>query len=356
MIFSDLAEQYRGERILDALEEVDPTIKASLQDFVLYRQLQTSGRAALHIDQLSGPASLPEDGTSGKLTNPGWKLDKWKFLPMIRRTLKEYPDKQWYVFLETDTYIMWGTLLAYLAALDSSKPYYIGSQSQIGDVIFAHGGSGFVASRSALASAVAHYAENKAEWEKFTAAHWAGDCVLGKLFKDSGTSLTWAWPIWQGDQIGNMEYARVSYGHTLWCCPTVSYHHLNPSVIDDLWNFEQDWFSEHWENSSLVLRHRDIYAKFILPRILDPRQDWNNLADNDRGSVSSLDECRATCQNDISCVQYSLGGNGRCLTTSDPKLGETSLGVRSGWLFERMQEFYDKAKPCGKEEWISTLR
>jgi hypothetical protein len=354
MIFSDFAEQYQNEHILDALEDVDPTIKATHPDFALYRQLQQAGRTSLDPAELSGPVSLPQEGTTGNLGNPGWRLDKWKFLPMARRTLQEYPDKQWYVFTETDTYLFWGTLLAYLAALDPSKPYYLGSQSQIDDVIFAHGGSGFVASRSALTMAVANYTADQEQWETFTADHWAGDCVLGKAFKDSGTSLTWAWPIWQGDKVGTMDYVRVDYGRALWCSPTISYHHLSPSAVEDLWNFEQAWFSRKRANDSLVLRHRDVYAQYILPRTLDSRSDWDNRADQDRGSVSSFDDCRLTCEDDVACLQFSFDHrNGKCLTTSRPNLGDVSSGIQSGWVSERMLEFLDKAQVCGREQWIT---
>ena len=34
---------------------------------------------------------------------------------MIRQTLEKYPDKKWYIFVESDTYIFWSTLLSYLA-------------------------------------------------------------------------------------------------------------------------------------------------------------------------------------------------------------------------------------------------
>lgn len=337
LIFSDFAELYQDEIILDALEDVDPTIKGTHPDFALYRQLQQSGRASLDPSQLSGPRSLPPDDTSGKASNPGWKLDKWKFLPMIRKTLQEYPDKKWYVFVETDTYALWSTLLNYLAALDSSKQHYIGNQMQIGDILFAHGGSGFVISRPALEMAVAQYTENKAHWEDFTANHWAGDCVLGKVLKDSGTSVVWAWPIWQGANFGDLDYERVDYGHTLWCAPTVSYHHLTPSVVEDLWVFEQDWVSKRQGNHSLTLRHHDIYAGYILPRILTPKSDWDNYSGDDKGTVSSLEDCRELCNNELSCVQYSLNyDSSRCSTSSQPKYGEASLGTV--WLDIRANE------------------
>lgn len=352
LIFSDHAEQYHGENIIDALEEVNASIKAEHEDFALYRRLQRFGRASLGESELSGPASLPQDGKTGMLTNPGWKLDKWKFLPMIRRTLEEYPDKKWYVFVETDTYIFWSTLLAYLAVLEPSKPYYTGSQMQIGDVLFAHGGSGFAISRPTLEKAVAQYLEHKEEVENFTSNHWAGDCVLGKVIKDSGTSLTWAWPIWLGIDIGNMDYNLTDYGHRLWCSPAVSYHHLSPSIVEDLWRFEQEWIAREDTGSPAFLRHKDIYAEFILPRTSKPRRNWDNHADEARGPAASLQECRGICEEDKSCLQYSHSEDGTCLTTSRPNLGQASVGIQSEWLNERMSEFYAQAADCEGDGWI----
>jgi hypothetical protein len=239
-IYSDLTEEFHGHEILDALEDVDPTIKASHDDFALYRRLQQqSGRASLEQFELSGPHSKPP-GASGKIENPGWKLDKWKFLPLMRKTLRNHPGKHWYIFVETDTFLFWETLLAYLAVLDSTKPYYIGGQIWIGDVEFAHGGSGYIVSRPALERVAKQYEENQHEWEKFTDNHWAGDCVLGKAFKDAGILLTAAWPIFQGDDIGNMNYG---HSRRLWCQPTVSYHHVDASAIEDLWKYGRSWAS-----------------------------------------------------------------------------------------------------------------
>jgi hypothetical protein len=149
---------------------------------------------------------------------------------MVNRTLHEFPDKKWYVFAEPDTFIFWQTLLVYLSQLDWTKPYYIGGQFLIGDVEFGQGGNGYIISRSALEKVVSHYQAHQREYEDFTEGHWAGDCVLGKALRDSGTSLTRAWPIFQGDDVGNMNYNH----QTQWCQATVSYHHVSASVIQDL--------------------------------------------------------------------------------------------------------------------------
>jgi hypothetical protein len=120
-----------------------------------------------------------------------------------------------------------------------------GGQTLIGDVEFAHGGTEFLVSRRAFKMVVAEYVGNKSEWEAFTSGHWAGDCVLGKTFRDAGAPLAAAWPIWQGDEVGDMNYDRVDGGERRqWCGPTVSYHHLGTAAIGDLWEFEQRSISE----------------------------------------------------------------------------------------------------------------
>lgn len=243
LIFSDFEETYEGHHIIDALDFVDSEIKENNSDFELWRRLQEHGRAALAADELSGPESKVSPMT-GKRSNPGWKLDKWKFLPMVNRTLEMYPEMKWYIFVETDTYMFWSTALAWIGTLDHTKPWYMGSQMQIGDVIFGHGGSGIIVSHAALQLVVNHFKADQAGWEKYTDSHWAGDCVLGRAFKESGAPLAWAWPTIQGVKPGSLSYEKYDYGKRLWCFPTMSYHHLSPAEVEDIWLFEQGWLGK----------------------------------------------------------------------------------------------------------------
>jgi hypothetical protein len=265
LIFSDLEENYGEEHILDALADVDPGIVKENPDFELYRRLQKGGRISLTPSELAGPpdtfASL-----SGKTDNPGWKLDKWKFLPMVNKTLHERPNMKWYVFVEADTFLLWSALQRYLDLLDPTEPIYAGSPTFVGGVMFAHGGSGFVVSQPALRMVVNHYATHKAEIEKFTDSHWAGDCVLGKAFTDSGIPLTNAWPAMQGDYPGIVQYAGAVGSDEdtsrLWCGISVSYHHMSAAMIEELWVFEQDW----------AAKNDPVRKVFMRPKL--PRADY----------------------------------------------------------------------------------
>lgn len=250
LVFSDYEETYHGETIVDVLSSVSKQILDDHPDFELYRRLKRLGRSALLASELSSAESEAIQW-HGKTQNPGWKLDKWKFLPMVNRTFSEFPDKKWYIFVEADSFIFWRSTLQYLALMDHTKPHYSGSQMFIGDVLFAHGGSGFFVSLPAMRMVVDYHASHQEKIEKFTDGHWAGDCVLGKVFKDAGVHFTNSWPIFQGDYPGIVPYAKpddrpvADVKTRVWCYPTISYHHLSPEIVEDLWYFEQRWFKSN---------------------------------------------------------------------------------------------------------------
>jgi hypothetical protein len=250
LLFSDSAEVFEGQTIIDALEFVSPVFKETNSDFELYRKLRQFGRESLDSDELHGmPNETAPETWTGSDKNPGWKLDKWKFLPMVNRTFHEYPEMKWYVFTDADTYIIWPSLLDHLATLDHTKPYYSGVEVYIGSVGFAHGGSGFIVSQPAMRLVVEHFKTHQEELETFTDGHWAGDCVLGKAFTDAGVKLTGAWPMMQGDYPGIVPYIAPDgrpmppLDARIWCNPAVSYHHMQSDMIKDLWHFEQKWLS-----------------------------------------------------------------------------------------------------------------
>ena len=107
------------------------------------------------------------------------------------------------------------------------------------------------------------------------------------------------------------------------------------------------------QSANSFLHHKEVYANYILPRVGQPRYDWDNHAENDQGPVHSLDACRVICESLDTCVQYSLSNEMRCQTTDRPNLGEWSRGVDSGWVYERMKKFYNEAEACHGERWIT---
>ncbi|KAK5137125.1 hypothetical protein LTR08_000630 [Meristemomyces frigidus] len=353
LLFSDSAEVLSGQTILDALESVSPALKETNPDFELYRRLRDQGRDLLASNELHGsPNETMHESGTGHGDNPGWKLDKWKFLPMVNRTFHEYPEMKWYIFIEADTYIVWPSLLEYLATLDSSSPVYSGVEVYIDTVGFAHGGSGFIVSRPAMRLVVDHFNAHQQELEAFTDGHWAGDCVLGKAFADAGVKLTGAWPIMQGDYPGIVPYVAPDgrpmppLDARIWCNPTVSYHHMQPEMVQDLWDFEQEWLSQLQEGQPKTLRHSDVFNQYIMPRMEEPREDWDNESGQDVGVAGTLDTCRSWCETSADCVQYALDADGRCRHFDLPRLGKAAPGVRSGWLVNRIEQLAASIPPC----------
>lgn len=237
-VFSDYEETISGVQTYDVLSNVTEATMMSEPEFGIYHRLQKVGREGLTDEEWGNH----ENGPYGKTNNPGWKLDKWKFLPMIDGALEAMPDAKWYVFMEADTYIVWPNLINWLAHLDHTRSYYIGSPMQIGDILFAYGGSGVILSAQAMKRLQSYRVQNQAELEKMTADEWAGDCVLARALDQIRIPLTWAWPMMLTTRPWEIDHFSEGYGRQPWCYPAVSYHRMSPRDIEEMWRFDRGWF------------------------------------------------------------------------------------------------------------------
>jgi hypothetical protein len=241
-LFSDFEEVIEGHRVYDVLDEMNPDIVATHPDFEYYNRLQGKGRDAFTAEEMAQWAAAKN--TNGGRDSPGWKLDKWKFLPLADKALKLRPQAKWFIFIESDTYVLWKSLLTWLEHFDASQPWYLGQQMQIGDIVFAYGGAGFAISQPALKKVVEHRNENLKFYDDFTAGHWAGDCVLGKALRDVGVPLTWSFPTLSSEEPADtdMESGFGGPEKKPWCYYAASYHHLPPSEYNIFYDFEQKWY------------------------------------------------------------------------------------------------------------------
>jgi hypothetical protein len=238
VIFSDLDEEIDGVQVHDVLRSVDGNVKRDIEDFSLYNRLQEYGRRGL----VPTDNRQDDNGAFGMPNNPGWKLDKWKFLPMIDESLRARPDAKWYVFMEADTHIVWPNLMAWLSRLDPDQPHYLGTETQIADVLFAHGGSGFIVSHAAMRLASEHRRSRVAELDNYTNGQWAGDCVLGKVLADAGVPLNFSWPLLQNSRLGEIEPLTYNFYRQPWCYPVIGFHHLSVQDVKEMWEFDRDYF------------------------------------------------------------------------------------------------------------------
>ncbi|KAI0906510.1 hypothetical protein F4823DRAFT_73566 [Ustulina deusta] len=350
-LYSDFEEVIEGKHVYDVLDEVNPEIIATHPDFDYYNKLRGKGRDAFTTEEMAEWAAAKN--TNGGRDSPGWRLDKWKFLPLADKALRIRPHAKWFVFIESDTYVLWPSLLAWLKHFDPSKPWYMGQQMQIGDVVFAYGGAGFVISQPALKKVVEHRNTNLKFYDDFTARHWAGDCVLGKALADVGVPLQWAFPTLSSEEPADTDFESGFGGPERhpWCYYAASYHHLPPSEYPVFYSFEQKWY----QTNDTLLRHKDIFYNYVLPRLAAERDDWDNHADKEESTASSFKACRTVCENDPACMQFSVTGYS-CKTSTALKLGRKASAaaqVKSGWMVNRIDAFIERMESkCNNRDWV----
>jgi len=87
-----------------------------------------------------------------------------------------------------------------------------------------------------------------------------------------------------------------------------------------------------------------------MPQMTDVLMDWDNQSDNDETDAKSIDDCRAACERNSTCTQYSYEqSGGRCKTRINPVLGIAKMGFISGWFEDRIAAFETNMAPCDKE-------
>ncbi len=255
VIFSDHEEMFMGKYpVRDVLANISPDILQSNPDFRLYHRVKEVGREGLQPEDLTGVRTTDATTDEDKVLVPGWVVDKWKFIPMMNETLSLFPNKKWYVFVESDTFYFWSTVLKYVSRLDHTEPHILGHRTtRLTDHYFMQGGSGYVLSHEALRLVVDHIQAHHRSLDLWMEDEWAGDISLGTIFGDAGVPMTYGWPIFQPAFYGVTFFGVEFEDRRYWCYPAATYHHMTPESTRDLWQFEQRWLKE--ENDVSPFHH-----------------------------------------------------------------------------------------------------
>jgi len=360
VVFSTVSQTLGGHTIHNALENITGNTQEREKDFELYQKLQTAQRA--HID-LSG---FKEDTEHN--------LDRWGIIPSLLAAYRMHPDKKWFIFMESDTYISIPNLLPWLSRLDSTTPIYAGAQVMIGDVELAHSGSGILLSAPALKalSDLDYHKGFSKHWEDIVAENCCGDKVLADLLKEAGIYLTRSFPLLQGETPLSLDWSERH-----WCKAAVSWHRMTPQMLDTLFTFERNWTETHTVSSSSSsssdspkfdshrpILFKDLFNSLLLPLIhSNPNiTNWDNLASfltytdsSGTGSYAhvTFDSCRAACDLRDGCVQFAWEPN-KCRLGNVVKFGEPvpqDKRMISGWVQHRVEKFGEmQVGDCGKED------
>ena len=230
LFFSDLQGSIGPFLVNDALRNVDQKIRQDHPDFEIYRAIRRYQSTGQDIGELK------EDRSKGN-GRSGWRLDKYKFIHMVEETFEMRPDAKWYVFVETDSYVVWNNLVDWLKMLDSTKPIYLGAAVSSGHYAFAHGGSGYVLSNAAMNKLLGPDQPQglAASWDVRMEDQCCGDIALGIALHEKGVRLTGVRPYLNGYKPSSFPYGPNNH----WCQPVITMHHLLPHEISNMWGFER---------------------------------------------------------------------------------------------------------------------
>ncbi|KAL2869416.1 uncharacterized protein BJX67DRAFT_378972 [Aspergillus lucknowensis] len=351
VVLSDYEEDIAGVLARDSLSTVSEETRRTNPDFGIYNRLRVSGREGLTASDWADE----ENGPYGKPGNPGWKLDKWKFVPMIDEALLVKPDAEWYIFIEADSYVVWRNMVDWLSRLNPGKPHYLGAPMKMGSEVFGYGGAGIILSNAAMLLVSRYRAENFTDVERMTADDWAGDHVLGLILKDSGVPLVWSWPLLVPSRVWEFEYFSKENDRNPWCYPVASYHHMSPQDIQDMWLFEKQWLKFKRDS---VLLHRDVFQWHVYDVITSKKDDWDNFSSDNESernagdSPTTAGECARKCSLLTDCLQFSFSEKG-CLTSMKVAGGVHRPGYSSGWITMRIKALLKNARKCSNVQYIT---
>jgi hypothetical protein len=349
LVFSDVAETFQGLKIHDALEHLDTFIDKDLSpdEWRFYQSLQS-------LHDPDNRTALEHLGRHG--ADEAWKLDKFKNVPMVHKAHELYPDMKWYVFVDADTSIMFSSLLAWLSKLDHKNYLYMGSQNLIGDMEFGHGGSGYVMSSKAVKIIAYETPEMKTKHLEWAGLTCCGDLALSNALLDHNVHLLRSWPMIQGETPSTLDFDE---NHWRW--PTVTWHHMSPKEIEEMWLYEQQILANHSRPPTFAV----VFETFLWAKISDERKEWDNIAkdevihrrkdnnERERLAVESFEGCRETCLEMYDCVQFNFNDKqGKCGLGKSMRLGKKLKGYHSGWNLPRMERFREEHANT-TTEWVT---
>lgn len=229
-IFSDLEQDIAGYHLHDAIANISESAMEGNTDFDFYRKLKEAEKYGQIEKMLTG-----SDDPTKPSNMDAWTLDKYKQLHALESLYAEFPNKDWYMMIDADSYIVWPNLLTWLKQMPNPwrKKLYIGSQTQIDGKVFAHGGSGMIMSQATMHEFAVVNKGIAEKWDKPMRDHCCGDYIIGVALKEMGIPLKYAWPIINGE-----KPLTLPFGPSHWCQPLVTMHHVGPEEMNDISNFE----------------------------------------------------------------------------------------------------------------------
>ncbi|CAO1638202.1 unnamed protein product [Sympodiomycopsis kandeliae] len=313
----------------DVLSNVSEYVK-SMDDFQEYYRIHQA------LTQRVDPAILPKPNTQIPVSK-GWKLDKFKFLPLHGDAYRRWPNAKWQVAIEDDTFLFWNQLMKWLKTQDHDSHRLFGNPTILvnGSLPFAHGGSAYAISRGLLKSTYGTDPWNfEHQWDHWVRYSCCGDAELSRAFRLSTNSTSIP-----NFEISRFKFQSESIGKIKFdardlCEPIFSLHHVTPFEYSQLQKFKEtldirvgpddfiryidllDWmmpiFLRHKIHTGLAdfANRGDEVRKTYVSKIewlhrIDWRAILNDVMPATPG-ISDLAQCIRACEEKATCLIYTF--------------------------------------------------
>lgn len=355
LYYSDSPDNLAGHPVVDSLANVSSTLKAS-SDFALYHKAKEVASNNLYLEDLSmeGDSYLPG----------GWRLDKYKFLPMFQHVAATMPGKKWYIYMEDDNYFFWASFYAWLSTFDASTPIVVGSPAYRLGEDFAHGGSGFAISGAAMKASFGSDKQLAARYEDYAQEQCCGDQVLAHVLRSKGVERVRTLDNSAWKPLQALPTWKMGFGDWNWCSPVMNVHKVHQADISRLFVFEQEFMAK--SKGSGRMRYKDIYLGLAKPQMtLSTRIEWDNFASartfsssqEGREAVANLtaaelaqkpwissEGCLKACIEWDQCLSWKYADDSCSLDHVAAMGQKIDGGIRmvSGWMLERIAALESK--------------
>ncbi|TPX49122.1 hypothetical protein CcCBS67573_g10173, partial [Chytriomyces confervae] len=158
----------------------------------------TTLKANTKVRRMEQGHNSNDTSTSGWFDSDGWRADAHKNLPGFRLLFEKFPDADFFMMIDDDTYVFLDNLQRYLSRYDSSQKLYFGQANRFRGCdgvmeyddslkapLVAQGGAGIIMSRGALAAMLKVVDECIVKYN----GCWAGDIRVALCLRDADIRL-----------------------------------------------------------------------------------------------------------------------------------------------------------------------
>ncbi|KAG8418183.1 hypothetical protein J3458_005615 [Metarhizium acridum] len=220
LVFSDMEQDIAGHRAHDVLDRVEDHVKIQNKGFRFYQ------------DQMdcSGPQEQCQDDPIMAA-----ELEKYMTINSVTRAWELRPGRDWYVFIEDDTYVIWPSLILWLREkAHRDRDPFVGSAVMLNGYAFAHGSSGFAISGRLIDRWMKKFPNVAKTYDTLAHDISYGGLALAKALELANVGVKQAHPMFNGE-----SPTTAPFGHNHWCQPVFTMATMTSQKISDLWEYEK---------------------------------------------------------------------------------------------------------------------